>query len=341
MKTPAMKTRRERPAPSKLNGKNASLLAGLLAVLIVTPVELTEAGRRSWWRPRPPCELVARGAYQAETTQAWADYQLAVAKSHNLLEALDRWEAQHEAWEDLRSAYEEAGEVLEARLDLCEALEEFRYCPEIEPDDFLSAEEIADDPNPYFPLVPGTTRVYEADTEDGFEVIRVHVSHETKEILGVTCIEVVDTVWVDNEIVEDTRDWFAQDVDGNVWYFGEIAVNFEDGEISDLDGSWEAGEDGAKPGIIMKAEPEVGCVYREEFLLSEAEDAAEILALGESVTVPAGDFGDCVKIKAFTPLEPDFECKFYAPGVGVVLEVKPESGLRVELVDTLIEEDSE
>ena len=156
---------------------------------------------------------------------------------------------------------------------------------------------------------------------------------ETTEVMGVECMVVRDVVYLDGEPTEDTLDWFAQDVDGNVWYFGEIAVNYEDGEIADVEGSWEAGVDGAKPGILVLADPQVGDAHRQEMLLGEAEDAAEVLALGETVTVPAGTYVNCVKTGEFTPLEPDtYEHKYRAPGIGVVLEVDVESGERVELV---------
>ena len=126
----------------------------------------------------------------------------------------------------------------------------------------------------------------------------------------------------------------AQDVEGNVWYFGELSMEFEDGEPVGLEGSWEAGEDGAKPGIVMWANPEVGEVYRQEFFLTEAEDMGEVLSLDQTVTVPYGRFENCVMTKDFTPIEPDVEeNKFYASGVGVVLEIDVESGERAELVD--------
>jgi hypothetical protein len=154
-------------------------------------------------------------------------------------------------------------------------------------------------------------------------------------ILGVTTIVVRDVV-VDDEggFVEDTDDWFAQDVAGNVWYFGEIAKNYEDGEFVDIEGSWTAGVDGAKPGIVMPASPTVDAVYRQEFALGNAEDAAEVLGTSESATTPGGSCaGTCVLTRDFTPIEPDaLEHKYYAPGIGLILELDPESGERTELV---------
>ena len=120
--------------------------------------------------------------------------------------------------------------------------------------------------------------------------------------------------------------------------FGEIAKNYEDGELVDLEGSWEAGVDGAKAGIIMKADPQVGDVYRQEFFLGDAEDMGEVLSLSGDETVPAADCdNECLVTKDYTPIEPDVEeNKYYAPGVGPILEVDVETGERVELVNHIL-----
>src|SRR6185369_9184112 len=115
------------------------------------------------------------------------------------------------------------------------------------------------------PLVPGTTFVYEGQTADGFGHDEFAVTHNTKVILGVTCVEVHDVATLDGDVVEDTLDWFAQDNAGNVWYFGENSKQLEDGLVVGVEGSWTAGIDGAKPGIVMEAAPAVGDVYRQEF----------------------------------------------------------------------------
>ena len=203
------------------------------------------------------------------------------------------------------------------------------YDGEINPADF-----VAQIDNPFLPFTPGTTLIYEGETEDGSERIEVNVTNETKVILGVTCTVVRDRVWVDDELVEDTFDWFAQDKEGNVWYFGEDSKEFDAGQVS-TEGSWEAGIDGATPGILMKAAPKVGDAYRQEFYEGEAEDMAEVLSLDESVTVPVGSYANCLQTMEWSPLEPDVvEHKFYARGVGVVLEVQVEGGSdRVELVE--------
>jgi hypothetical protein len=186
--------------------------------------------------------------------------------------------------------------------------------------------------NPFLPLVPGTRRVYEGTTAEGLEGVVVEVTYQTKVILGVTCVEVHDVVTLDGEVIEDTLDWFAQDDDGNVWYFGEDSKEIENGVVVSTEGSWQAGVDDAQAGIAMLAAPAVGITYSQEFYEDEAEDMATVVGLGEDVDVPAGSFAGCLHTEDFTPLEPgNVEDKFYAPGVGTVLEVGAD-GERIELV---------
>ena len=223
--------------------------------------------------------------------------------------------------------------IVLATLSACAtpAPEEETYNPVIDRANF-----VAEINNPYFPLKPGTTFIYRGETEDEVERNEVYVTDQTKEILGVTCIVVRDTVWdEDNELVEDTYDWYAQDKDGNVWYFGEDSKEYEGGKVVSTMGSWEAGVDGAKPGIIMLATPKIGDSYRQEYYKGEAEDIAEVVSLDESVAIPYGLFTDCLKTKEWSPLEPDILAnKYYAPGIGFVLEIMVEGGSeRVELID--------
>jgi hypothetical protein len=179
--------------------------------------------------------------------------------------------------------------------------------------------------HPFLPFTPGSRWVYESD--DGSERIEVEVLAETREILGISATIVRDTVTEDGEVVEDTYDWYAQDAAGNVWYLGEDSTEFEDGEAVSTAGSWEAGVDGALPGIVMLAEPTVGQAYRQEFYAGEAEDLAEVMATDAEESVAFGASGELLRIQEWTPLEPDVvEDKYYARGVGVVLEVVVEGG---------------
>lgn len=189
--------------------------------------------------------------------------------------------------------------------------------------------------NPLFPLVPGMVLEYEGTTDEGVEVTRVEVLSETRVIQGVTAMVVKDQVYLDGELVEDTRDWFAQDADGNVWYLGEDTKELENGVVVSTEGSWEWGVDGALPGIIMWADPaeHVGEAYRQEFYEAEAEDWGKVLTTSEAVSVPQGPFSNCVKILEWNGLESGSEeYKFYCPQVGMVLETAPSGERRLELV---------
>lgn len=203
------------------------------------------------------------------------------------------------------------------------------YNPVIDPADFVQ-----NITNQFFPLTPGTIFNYSGQTSDGLETNKVYVTRQAKQIIGVTCITVADTVWLDGKLIEATLDWYAQDKDGTVWYFGEDSKEYENGRVVSTEGSWETGVDDAKPGIIMEANPMVGDSYRQEFYEDEAEDEAEVLSLSESVTVPYGSFTNCLKTKDFTRLDRDVvENKYYAAGVGFVLEIDVKGGgERVELI---------
>ena len=204
------------------------------------------------------------------------------------------------------------------------------YAPAIEPANFVSVID-----NPYFPLTPGTTYVYEGETSDGREHSEDQVTSDTKEVLGVTCVVVWNRATLDGELIEETYDWYAQDKDGNVWYFGEDTKEYKNGAVVSTEGSWEAGVDGALPGIIMEADPQVGDVYRQEYYEGEAEDMAGILSLTETATVPYGSYTDALMTKEWTPLEPALvEHKYYAQGVGLVLETIVQGGReQIELIE--------
>jgi len=196
------------------------------------------------------------------------------------------------------------------------------YDPVIDPQNFSGPID-----NPYFPLVPGTTFLYEGVSEDGPERNEMTVTNDTKVIMGVACVVVWDRVWLTGDLVEETYDWYSQDNDGNVWYFGEDSKELANGVVVSTEGSWEAGVDGAKPGIVMLAEPKIGDEYRQEYYKGEAEDMAEVLALDVTVTVPYGSYVNCLQTKDWTPLEKDVaEQKFYASGIGLVEEFVVEGG---------------
>ena len=182
------------------------------------------------------------------------------------------------------------------------------YNPHINPAEFTTTID-----NEYFPMKPGTTFLYEGKGERD----KMTVTHDTKKVMGVECVVVDDRALEGGKLIEKTYDWFAQDEKGSVWYFGEDTKEYKNGKVTSTKGSWEAGVDGAKPGIIMQAHPKVGQSYRQEYYKGEAEDMARVLSSNASVTVPYGSFDHVLETKEWTPLQPGFsERKYYVRGVG-------------------------
>ena len=148
------------------------------------------------------------------------------------------------------------------------------YTVNIDPADFV---DVID--NPYLPFLVGSKHVYEGTTQEGLERIELEVLPEKREIMGIQTTIVRDRVTINGELFEDTFDWFAQDKDGNVWVFGEEVTFYENGQVLSTEGSWEAGVDGALPGIAMYADPaaHVGETYRIEYYPGEAVSKSRTL----------------------------------------------------------------
>ncbi|WP_165985338.1 hypothetical protein [Streptomyces sp. YIM 98790] len=203
--------------------------------------------------------------------------------------------------------------------------------PTFDPEDFTTTID-----NPYLPLEPGTRFTYRsAEGEGGTEAV-VEVTDETTDILGVTVRIVAETVSVDGVVVEESRNWFAQDGEGNVWTFGADLNVVEDTEIAPTPGALAAGRDGAHPGIAMPADPQPGTVYptRDTALYAET---VEVVSVDESVEVPHGSFRDVVVTEETDPLNPEaVHHRHYAEGLGLVLREQVEGGgdrLRLTAVD--------
>lgn len=290
------------------------------------------------------CAETSEAALTACQFAAKEEYNLALGRCENVS---GKKQCEAEAREEFYSALDECNEQFDARQEVCELIGPGPYLPKgIKPSDF----EKEPFGNEYFPLNPGTRYTYKNyDEKDEIqETIVVEVKDETREIEGIECRVVQDTVYEgdrdesgEHPKIEDTSDWYAlrENEDGfyDVWYLGEIALNFEDGVISNIDGSWTYGVEGAKPGILMYGDPAAheGETYRQEFALSEAEDVATIVEIltheefkaqvwgGEDVPGLFGD-GPFLHTIDFAPLEPGvYEDKYYGFGVGNVLIVKP------------------
>ncbi|MBS3097777.1 PepSY domain-containing protein [Candidatus Woesearchaeota archaeon] len=210
------------------------------------------------------------------------------------------------------------------------------YNPKINSNDFVSVIN-----NKYLTLTPGTKFIYSGKTEEGTERIEVYVTNEKKLVMGILTTVVWDREYLNGELIEDTKDWFAQDKYGNVWYFGEDSKEIIDEKIVSTKGSWEAGIDGAKPGVIMEANPQIGDTYKQEYYKGEAEDMGEVVAFGVKLNVKHGTFTNCLQTREWTPLEPGAdEYKYYCPEVGnAVYEAGIEDRESVQLIN--VQKDSD
>jgi hypothetical protein len=202
----------------------------------------------------------------------------------------------------------------------------------INPDDFQSTVD-----NPYFPLASFTLLVYEGEEEDPDtgETIQVRgevrLLPETKTVAGVEVSVIEDKVFEDGELVESTLDYYAQQRDGTVYYFGEDVDNYENGEIANHEGGWIAGEGDALPGIYMPADPQVGDAFEQERAPGIAEDRSTVIAVDQSVSTDAGDFTDCIETEDVNPLDGVTETKYYCRDIGFVREITLPNG-QIDLV---------
>jgi hypothetical protein len=190
--------------------------------------------------------------------------------------------------------------------------------------------------NPYWPMKPGSRWVYrETDSEGAKQRVVVTVTNRTKRIAnGITARVVRDVATEGGKPAEVTDDWYAQDKAGNIWYLGEFTTEYANGKPKSTKGSFEAGVDGAQPGVVVPAHPRPGLRYRQEYYKGQAEDRAKVVSLRERAEVPFGYFGRVLFTREDNPLEPRvLEYKFYARGVGPVLAVAVSGGSdREELV---------
>lgn len=192
------------------------------------------------------------------------------------------------------------------------------YHPTIQPANFTAAVT-----NPWFPLTPGSTYIYRG-VKDGKASRDVYtVSHQTAKINGVPCAVVDDKLYLAGHLEERTTDYYTQDLQGNVWYFGEDTAELDDnGKVTSNEGSWRTGKDGAQPGIFMQANPTVNASFRQEYYAGHAEDQYAVISLASPVRVPYGSFKSALLTKEWTRLEPDvLDHKYYVKGVGEVAEL--------------------
>ena len=189
--------------------------------------------------------------------------------------------------------------------------------------------------NPWFPLRPGTVFVYTGvkDGRPARDVLKV--THATKVIAGARCRVLDDRLYVSGRLAERTTDWYTQDPKGNVWYYGEATAELDaHGRVTTTEGSWQAGVNGARPGIFMPAHPQRGQSFRQEYYKGHAEDRFRVLRLHAPVSVPSVSSRNALLTQETTALEPGVvDHKYYVRGIGNVKEETVKGGNeRAELV---------
>jgi hypothetical protein len=183
--------------------------------------------------------------------------------------------------------------------------------------------------NPWFPLKPGTTLVYRGVKDGKPSRDVVTVEHATRTIEGVRCTVVKDLLYESGKLEERTTDWYAQDVAGNVWYFGEeTAELYPDGRVKSTSGTWLSGVKGAQAGIYLPANPRVGQTGRQEYYKGQAEDHYRVKSLTTAVRTPGASSSRALLTEEWTPLEPGvIDHKYYVRGVGTALEQTVKGGV--------------
>jgi len=208
------------------------------------------------------------------------------------------------------------------------------YHPTIVPRDFTPRVT-----NPWFPLRPGRVLVYSGvkDAKRALDIVTARA--RTRLIDGVRTRIVEDRLYLAARLDERTRDYYAQDRCGNVWYFGEDTATLDaHGRVTSREGSFHAGVNGAQPGVFMQARPQRRRWFRQEWSPGQAEDAYRAVAYGRHAVVPAGSFRHALRTEERTALEPGVvDEKLYVRGIGTVLELAlrgPREALRlVEVID--------
>ena len=297
------------------------------------------------------CENSVRNMVRSCLFETKEEINATVASCQGISDEEERGDCFDDALEERIEAKSTCLDQRDARYDACDVLAEDFYDDPLvdEGITFVDPDDIGDTGlypnNPYVILQQGHTHVLAAEDE----IVVVYVTEEVRDIQGVPCRVVADVVveqeWDADENdgageweytpIEVTDDWFAQDTDANVYYCGEVAQNFEDGVLRDLDGSFESGLDLAKGGLLTAAMPGLGQTHRQEYLLGEAEDIVQYMdgntgptedEGGDNEAFPCG-MSSCLKTFDYAPLEPEStEYKYYLPGVGFVLAVSLEDG---------------
>jgi hypothetical protein len=173
--------------------------------------------------------------------------------------------------------------------------------------------------NTYFVLEPG----YRLTLEHGKDSLMITVLDETKIVDGVKTRIIEERETGGGQLIEISRNYFAIDkTTSDLYYFGEDVDMYRAGKVTSHEGSWLAGANGAKFGLMMPATPKVGDKYYQEQAPKIALDRAEIISVTETAKVPAGAFHDVLHTRESSGLESGSEDKWYAPDVGLIKDAE-------------------
>ena len=324
-----------------------SILLATMAAAFLSPAAFSSGYHHN----SSNCEKSAGSMLRACYYDVRDDLNETVASCQHIADRGDRRACYSSAYSAKAEDSEECGAVYEARVEACDVLDEDRYDPDplLDPNNIFVHPDTPVLTNPYVSVEEGHTYVLRVGEigEDPEELVVVHVTGQTRDVLDVPCRIVVDIgfeVEVDGDeveytVVEATDDLFALNTAGDVIYCGEVSRNFdEDGVLRDLDGSFEAGIEWAKAGTLMFQIPIPGLAHRTEFAPGEAEDIIKYVTFAGGPTEDQGDevegfecAGGCLQTFDFAPLDPEStEFKFYLPDIGFVLAVGMEDGEVVE-----------
>jgi len=169
--------------------------------------------------------------------------------------------------------------------------------------------------NRYFILLPG----YRLHFQHGKATLTVSVLDATKLVDGVETRVVEEKEETDGRLLEVSRNYFAIDpTTTDVYYFGEDSAEYEDGKVVSREGSWLSGVGGAQFGLMVPGTVTLGDRFYQELAPKVAMDRAEVVAITDEVSTPAGVFKNCLHVKESSPLEKGFSHKHFAAGVGLV-----------------------
>jgi hypothetical protein len=298
-----------------------------------------------WDDSAPACAQTSQVGLRGCEYSAKGAYRLALGSCHNLSGAREKGDCLTNAEGNLTSQLNECNEQFKARNQVCKEVGEGAYDPEVARQGFIKHLKNLTG-NLYFPLTPGLFLTYKRVAPDGNDTnqrVLFDITNQQKKILGVTCRAVWNvTRTTEGELKDSTLRWYAQDKDGNVWNFGEISQQFEEGLLAGGEGFWNAGVNRAMPGVAMLVDPKnhPAKAFRQQFYLGKFENVSRIVgmldklpALKKKTSLPPAVHGPYLHTQQFSPLDPGSLSKpvnkFYAPGVGLVLTITPDGSQEV------------